>query len=105
MGDEDDLFGDDDEDDQDARMEAKAKLIEAKQGKKTKKEVIAKSLVIFEVKPLDDETDLDVLGARILDNVAMDGLQWKTEFKKEPVAFGIFKILIGATIEDAKVST
>ena len=35
----------------------------------------------------------------------MDGLYWKTEWKKEPVAFGIFKIVIGATIEDDKVST
>ena len=29
---------------------------------------------------------------------------WKTEFKKEPVAFGVFKIVIGMTIEDDKVS-
>jgi len=35
----------------------------------------------------------------------MDGLTWKTEFKKEPVAFGVFKIVIGATVEDEKVST
>ena len=35
----------------------------------------------------------------------MDGLFWKTEWKKEPVAYGIFKIVIGATIEDDKVST
>mgnify|MGYP006113412507 CR=1 FL=1 len=35
----------------------------------------------------------------------MDGLYWKTEFKTVPVAFGIFKLIIGATIEDAKVST
>ena len=35
----------------------------------------------------------------------MAGLVWKTEFKKEPVAFGIFKIVIGAAIEDEKVST
>lgn len=34
----------------------------------------------------------------------MDGLLWKTEFKKEPIAFGIFKIIIGATVEDEKVS-
>ena len=34
----------------------------------------------------------------------MDGLFWKTEFKKEPVAFGVFKIVIGMTIEDEKVS-
>ena len=35
----------------------------------------------------------------------MDGLFWKTEWKKEPVAYGIFKIQIGATVEDDKVST
>ena len=29
---------------------------------------------------------------------------WKTEFKKEPVAFGVFKVVIGMTIEDDKVS-
>ena len=29
---------------------------------------------------------------------------WKTEYKKEPVAFGIFKLIIGVVIEDAKVS-
>ena len=29
---------------------------------------------------------------------------WKTEFKKEPIAFGVFKIIIGATVEDEKVS-
>mgnify|MGYP001339006258 CR=1 FL=1 len=35
----------------------------------------------------------------------MDGLFWKTEWKKEPVAYGIFKIVIGATIHDDLVST
>jgi len=35
----------------------------------------------------------------------MDGLLWKTQYKKEPVAYGIFKLLIGATVEDEKVST
>jgi len=34
----------------------------------------------------------------------MDGLFWKTEYKKEPIAFGVFKLLIGVTVEDAKVS-
>ena len=103
---DEDLFGSDDEDDdQDARMAMKAKAHEAKFGKKDKPTVIAKSLVIFEVKPLESETDLDVLGARIIKEVAMDGLIWKTEFKKAPVAYGIFKIQIGCTVEDLKVST
>ena len=29
---------------------------------------------------------------------------WKTEFKKEPVAYGVFKIVIGCVVEDEKVS-
>ena len=33
----------------------------------------------------------------------MDGLVWKSEFKKEPVAYGVFKIIIGCVIEDDKV--
>lgn len=35
----------------------------------------------------------------------MDGLFWKTEYKKEPIAYGVFKILIGCVIEDDKVSS
>ena len=65
---------------------------------------MAKSLVIWEVKPYDDSIDLDALGAKIISEIAMDGLIWKTEFKKEPVAYGLFKIVIGAAIEDEKVS-
>jgi len=75
--DEDDLFGSDDDDDQDARMEAKAKLLEAKEGAKPKRVLIAKSLILYEVKPLDSETNLDDLAARILKEIKMDGLLWK----------------------------
>ena len=95
-----DLFGDDNEEDVAAAEAAKAA---AKGAKKVKKVVIAQSLVLFEVKPLDDQVDLDVLAKRILD-IKMDGLYWKTEYRKEPVAFGIFKIVIGVTVEDEKVS-
>ena len=66
--------------------------------------MIAKSLVIWEVKPWGEETDLDVLGKKICE-IKMDGLTWKTEFKKEPIAYGVSKIVIGAVVEDAKVST
>jgi len=34
----------------------------------------------------------------------MDGLLWKTEYKKEPIAFGVKKLVIGFVIEDLKVS-
>ena len=40
----------------------------------------------------------------MIESIKMDGLQWKTEFKKEPIAFGVFKIVIGAAVEDEKVS-
>jgi len=40
-----------------------------------------------------------------MDEVVMDGLVWKTEYKLEPVAFGVKKIVIGCVIEDEKVST
>lgn len=103
----DDLFGDDEDDDQDARMAIKAKAAELKKGTnaKPKKVLIAKSLILYEVKPADSETNLDELAARILKDIKMDGLLWKQEYRKDPVAFGIFKLIIGATVEDDKVST
>ena len=99
----DDLFGSDDDDDGAAAAAAAAAKAKAVAGKKPKKVVIAQSLVLFEVKPLDDTTDIDQMAKDIL-AIKMDGLYWKTEYKKEPVAFGIFKIIIGVTVEDEKVS-
>lgn len=99
-----DLFGDDNEEDAKAAEEAKAKMLAAKAPKKEKKKVIAQSLVMFEVKPLDDQTNLDDLAKRILKELAMDGAFWKSEYKKEPVAFGIYKLIVAVTIEDDKVS-
>lgn len=34
----------------------------------------------------------------------MDGLFWKTEYKKAPIAYGVEKLIIGCVIEDEKVS-
>jgi len=112
--DEDDLFAEDS--DEAAAAEAKdlaaslrGKAFEAK--KKAAAEAAgkapleAKSLIIYEVKPVDDETDLQALGKRILTEIVQDGLFWKTEFKTAPIAYGIEKLIIGATIIDAKVST
>ena len=102
--DEMDLFGDDDEEDAEAAKKAAAAAKEkAKDGKK-KKVVVAMSLVMLEVKPLDDTTNLDDLAQKIFTEITQDGLFWKTEYKKEPVAFGIFKLIIGFSLEDEKVS-
>ena len=99
----DDLFGDDDEGDAEAAKKAAEAAKAQNKKKKEKKPVIAQSLVMFEVKPADSETDLDALAKKIFD-IKMDGLYWKTQYKKEPVAFGIFKLIIGVTVEDEKVS-
>ena len=80
------------------------KVIADKQKKTKKVPPVAKSLVVLEVKPWGPDVDLDTLGKRIYTEITQDGLFWKTEFKKEPVAFGVFKIVIGMTIEDDKVS-
>ena len=55
------------------------------------------------MKPLDDTTNLDDMAKAIL-ALTGDGIFWKSEYKKEPVAFGIFKLIIGVTVEDEKVS-
>lgn len=55
------------------------------------------------MKPYEAETDLDELAKKIL-AIEMDGLFWKTEYKKVPIAFGVEKIIIGCVIEDLKVS-
>ena len=102
--DEMDLFGDDDPEEAAAAKEALKKAADAGT-KKKKAPPVAKSLVILEVKPWGPDVDLDKLGKRICDEVKQEGLFWKTEFKKEPVAFGVFKIVIGAVVEDAIVST
>ena len=91
-----DLFGDEEEE---APKPAK---IEIK--KKEKKAAVAMSLVMLEVKPLDSETNLDDLAKKCFAEVTQDGLFWKTEYKKEPVAFGIFKLIVAFSCEDEKVS-
>ena len=58
------------------------------------------SLVMLEVKPLDDTINLDDVAKKIFAEIIQDGLFWKTEYKKEPVAFGIFKLIIGFSLED-----
>jgi len=104
--DEFDPFGSDEEEDEEAE---KAKMARMKEIAKTAKSygkapVIAKSIILFEVKPWGEDTDLDALAKMIL-AIEMDGLFWKTEYKKEPIAYGVFKIVIGCVVEDDKVST
>lgn len=98
-----DLFGDTTEEDT-ALLEKKKKEEEEKKKAKVKAPVIAKSIVIFDVKIIDEEQDLDALAAKIL-QIEHEGLQWKTQYKKVPVAYNIKKLQLGFTIEDDKVLT
>ena len=96
------MFGSDDEDD--AAQEAlREKFLAESEAKKKAKGVIAKSSILFDVKPLDDETDMAELERRVRE-IALDGLEWKAG-KLEDVAYGIQKLVINCHVEDDKVST
>jgi len=72
--------------------------------KKAKKPaLIAKSSVLLDVKPWDDETDM-VETERLVRTITMDGLLWGSS-KLVPLAYGIKKLQILCVIEDDKVST
>ena len=89
VDDEDDLFGDDD----DAPPAPKPKI----EVKKKKEKPAAKSIVIFDIKVYDTETDLDALSKKVTER-EMNGLVWSTDIKKIEVAFGIFKLQMGCVI-------
>merc|ERR1712066_959087 len=113
--DDDDMDFFDDSDDEDEEAKAAAEALKAKRvaeynarkaEKAAKKGVVAaKSMITLDVKPFDDETDLDALAAKIKSEIAMDGLVWGQKHEKKPLAFGIFKLVVTAVVEDEKVST
>merc|ERR1712088_175117 len=109
--DDDDFFASSDDEDEDAKKaaeELKAKRVAEYNARKAAEEekkgkVIAKSSITFDVKPWDDETDLDALCKKIKD-IQMDGLLWGSSAKK-PLAYGIFKLSIVCVVEDDKVGS
>jgi len=98
----DDLFAEETPEEKQKLAELQ-KQKEKEKGEKKKPAVIAKSLVILDVKIWEPEQDLDELASRII-KIEKDGLLWKTEYKLQDVAFGIKKITIGCVVEDEKVS-
>jgi len=97
-----DMFASDDEVDEEAEK-IKAERLAAYAEKKSKKPaLIAKSNVILDVKPWDDETDLGEM-EKCIRTIVKEGLLWG-KAEKKPVAFGIFKLTISAVVEDDKVS-
>merc|ERR1712183_1185385 len=90
-----------------AKMAAeKAKKEEqAALGPKKKGPVIAKSVVVFDVKGYEEGQDFEALAKKIRAEVNMDGLVWMDQHKVLPIAFGMKKLQITMLIEDEKVQT
>ena len=96
-----DLFGSDEEEDAEAEKLKAQRLAEYNAKKAAKPKPAAKSMVILDVKPWDDETDMAALTKGVLE-IKMDGLVWGAN-KLVPVGYGIKKLQITCVIEDEKV--
>jgi elongation factor 1-beta len=98
------LFGSDDEEADAEAEKVKQERLAAYNAKKAAKgpKPAAKSIVTLDVKPWDDETDLEQLLANVK-SVEKDGLTWGAH-TWIPVGYGIKKLQINLVVEDAKIS-
>ncbi|KAL1281003.1 hypothetical protein QQF64_015603 [Cirrhinus molitorella] len=97
-----DLFGSDEEDEEAERIKEE-RVKEYAQRKAKKPALIAKSSILLDVKPWDDETDMSKL-EECVRSIQMDGLLWGAS-KLVPVGYGIKKLQINCVVEDDKVGT
>ncbi|CAI5778882.1 elongation factor 1-delta isoform X1 [Podarcis lilfordi] len=99
-----DLFGsDEEEEDQEAARVREERLKQYAEKKSKKPGLIAKSSILLDVKPWDDETDMAKM-EECVRSVQMDGLVWGAS-KLVPVGYGINKLQIQCVVEDDKVGT
>merc|ERR1712122_128466 len=103
----DDVDDDDDDDNEEEEDAAAAKIREerlaAYAAKKAKKPaLIAKTSVLLDCKPWDDETDMNEM-LKEVKSIEMEGLVWGAS-KLVPVGYGINKLSIMCVVEDEKVS-
>uniref|UniRef100_A0A8C5PSX8 Elongation factor 1-delta n=1 Tax=Leptobrachium leishanense TaxID=445787 RepID=A0A8C5PSX8_9ANUR len=98
-----DLFGSDEEEDAEAERIREERLRQYAEKKSKKPGLIAKSSILLDVKPWDDETDMAKLEDCVR-SVQMDGLVWGSS-KLVPVGYGIKKLQIQCVVEDDKVGT
>lgn len=99
-----DLFGSDDDEVDEAAEKLKQERLAEYAAKKASKgpKPAAKSIVTMDVKPWDDETDLEELLANVK-AISKDGLVWGAH-QWIPVGFGIKKLQINLVVEDEKIS-
>ncbi|NXK42202.1 EF1D factor, partial [Piprites chloris] len=99
-----DLFGsDDEEEDREAAKVREERLRQYAEKKAKKPGIVAKSSILLDVKPWDDETDMAKL-EECVRSIRMDGLLWGAS-KLVPVGYGIRKLQIQCVVEDEKVGT
>ncbi|XP_068381605.1 elongation factor 1-delta isoform X1 [Eschrichtius robustus] len=98
-----DLFGSDEEGDKEAAQLREERLRQYAERKAKKPAPVAKSSILLDVKPWDDETDMAQLEACVR-SVQLDGLTWGGS-KLMPVGYGIHKLQIQCVVEDDKVGT
>jgi len=99
-----DLFGSDDEEESAAAAKIREDRLAAYAAKKSKKPaLIAKSSILLDIKPWDDETDMKEM-ERLVRTVVKEGLLWGAS-KLVPLAYGIRKLQINVIVEDDKVGT
>merc|ERR1712083_524901 len=100
-----DLFGSDSED-EDAKAEKErvtAERLKAYHEKKSQKPaLIAKTSVLLDIKPWDDETDMGEM-LKCAKSISKEGLVWGAS-KLVPVGYGINKLQLMCVVEDEKVS-
>jgi len=98
-----DLFGSDDEEESEEKKRITEERLAAYHAKKSKKpQVIAKTSVLLDVKPWDDETPHEKM-LESCKSIEMDGLVWGAS-KLVPIGYGIQKLQVMCTVEDEKVS-
>jgi len=95
-----DLFGDEDEEESE---QTKQRLAAYAAKKANKPVLVAKSTIVLDVKPWDDETNMEEL-ERNVRSIELDGLLWGAS-RLVPLAYTIKKLQITCVVEDDKVGT
>lgn len=99
-----DLFASDEEEDAEAERLKAQRLAEYRAKKAAKGPgPAAKSSVLIDVKPWDNETDLAEMERQVR-AIKMDGLLWGGS-QLLPIGYGIHKLQINCVVEDEKVGT
>ena len=94
------MFGDVDEDTEEELREIKAQQAQAALALKraNKPKEVAKSTVVWDVKPQEAETDMAEL-EKCVRSITMEGLLWGSS-KLQDVAYGVKKLVITSVVVD-----